>query len=235
MSLRLPIDRLNWILVKRLYFMRNVRGFWAHWNTYAGGELKFQEHNYLYKNSYLRHVSLGRYTYVVGSRIVRTNVGAFCSIGSEALIGGLGKHPTNLLSTHPIFYSSLKQSGISFEADSLFSEFSSSVIGNDVWVGTRAILLDGVNIGDGSVIAANSVVTRDVPPYAIVAGVPARVIKYRFSDEIIRYLLDWKWWDLPTPVLQKLTKQFSTYKSLTSDSINRIIDQSKQLTQEYKL
>jgi acetyltransferase-like isoleucine patch superfamily enzyme len=69
------------------------------------------------------------------------------------------------------------------------------VIGNDVWIGTQSVILTGVTIGDGAVIAANSVVSKDVPPYAIVGGTPAKVLKYRFSNEVIEKLLELKWWN----------------------------------------
>lgn len=81
------------------------------------------------------------------------------------------------------------------------------IIGNDVWIGANAIILQGVTIGDGAIIAAGAVVTKDVPPYAIVGGVPAKVIKYRFSDEVILKLLQIKWWDKPEEwIIQKLEK-----------------------------
>ncbi len=74
-------------------------------------------------------------------------------------------------------------------------------IGNDVWIGANVTLMDGITVGDGAVIGACSVVTKDVPPYAIIGGNPAKVIKYRFSDEHIRALIDIKWWNKPTHVI----------------------------------
>jgi carbonic anhydrase/acetyltransferase-like protein (isoleucine patch superfamily) len=79
----------------------------------------------------------------------------------------------------------------------------SIVVGNDVWVGTRAIILSGVTIGDGAIVAAGSVVTKDVPPYAIVAGNPARLIRYRFSDETIAAMCRIRWWDWPLEVIEQ--------------------------------
>ena len=70
-------------------------------------------------------------------------------------------------------------------------------VGNDVWIGARAIIMDGIKIGDGAIIGANSVVTKDVPPYAIVAGCPAKLIRYRFSEDVINKLLELCWWDYP--------------------------------------
>lgn len=140
--------------------------------------------------------NVGSFCYFVNAKISRTNMGNFCSIGPNALVGGLGKHPTNMLSTHPVFYSSLKQCGYSFTLNSHFEEFAVTSIGNDVWIGANSIVLDGVNVGDGAIIAAGSVVVKDVPPYAVVGGVPAKVIRYRFSKDEIDKLLNLNWWNL---------------------------------------
>ena len=83
-----------------------------------------------------------------------------------------------------------------------------TVIGADVWVGARATVVAGVNVGVGAVIGTGSVVTRDVPPYAIVAGVPAKVIKYRFSEDIIKRLLESKWWEFPDGVIKEAATEF---------------------------
>jgi virginiamycin A acetyltransferase len=93
-------------------------------------------------------------------------------------------------------------------------------IGNDVWIGTQSVILSGITIGDGAVIAANSVVTRDVPPFAIVAGTPAIILKYRFSNEIIERLLDIKWWNWDIQKI-KLNKQLF-YDKLTLSMLNDI-------------
>ena len=82
-------------------------------------------------------------------------------------------------------------------------------IGNDVWIAAGAHVLRGVKVSDGAVIAANAVVTKDVPPYAIVAGVPAKIVKYRFSDDQIKSLLDIKWWDFSEEQLIKARQFFN--------------------------
>src|SRR5690606_40549227 len=81
-------------------------------------------------------------------------------------------------------------------------------VGSDVWIGAGSIVLDGISIGDGAIIAAGAVVNKDVPPYAIVGGVPARIIRYRFDEETRAALLEWRWWDLDNSKLQALAPGF---------------------------
>lgn len=159
----------------------------------------FGYHNRIYDHSILYNVSLGDYSYVGGDcRLMNVTIGKFVSIGPSVWIGGLPSHPLHLKSTFPGFYQ--KDSsfyGIEPEYDYPESEFKHVTIGNDVWIGARAMILDGVSIGDGAVIAAGAVVTKDVPPYAIIGGVPARVIKYRFSEQKIYEMLQSQWWNDP--------------------------------------
>jgi len=138
-----------------------------------------------------------------------SEIGAYCSIAPGAKIGGLGRHPTDWISTHPAFYSTLGQAGLAFADKDMVDECVQTKIGNDVWIGTNAIIMDGVTVHDGAVIGAGAVVTKDVPPYAVVGGVPAKVIRYRFSDEIIDEIRSLQWWDWPTGVLQKLASKFA--------------------------
>ena len=224
------INRLIWIVYKRLYYQRRLAGFSAHWNTNAGGNLQFSEYNRLYKGSFLHDVSLGRFTYInTDTTVIRASIGSFCSIGPDVLIGGLGRHPARFLSTHPVFYSSQQQAGISFVRKSQFMEHTTTVIGNDVWMGTRSFVLDGLIVGDGVIIAANAVVTKNVPPFAIVGGVPAKIIRYRFSDEVGEFLLDWQWWQLPIHVLQKLAIEFNTREKWQIDDVKRLYELGKRL------
>lgn len=142
--------------------------------------------------------SVGSYSYIAkSSEISYTDIGKFCSIGAEVWIG-VGKHPPNFISTNPVFYSTLnKQLGFSFSDKQLYEEFSRCTIGNDVWIGSRVMILDGITIGDGAIVAANSVVTKDVAPYSVVGGTPAKLIKTRFDEATTKKLLQQKWWNWP--------------------------------------
>ncbi|CAQ89626.1 TPA: CatB-related O-acetyltransferase [Escherichia coli] len=146
---------------------------------------------------------IGKYSYVAGASIGNATVGKFCSIAKGAKIGGLGAHPTTFISSHPIFYSTKKQCGVTFTSKDYFLENADTILGNDVWVGTNAIIMDGVTIGDGAIIGAGAIVTKDVPPYAIVVGVPAIIKRYRFPTEQIEILKKIKWWDWPEQDLKK--------------------------------
>jgi acetyltransferase-like isoleucine patch superfamily enzyme len=156
----------------------------------------FGRHNVIYDNVFLRDVSLGDFTYVsTGCRLHNTSVGKFGCIGPEVL-SGLGMHPSrDFVSVHPVFYTPETASGMSFTSDAKFDEYKTVAIGHDVWIGARAILLDGVVIGNGAVVGAGAVVTKNVPPYAVVGGVPARIIRYRFTPEQIESLEASQWWD----------------------------------------
>lgn len=128
-----------------------------------------------------------------------------CSIACGAkFLFNSANHTMRSLSTYPfpIFYDEWEH-GI--WADKAWDSKGDIVIGNDVWVGFEAVILAGVTIGDGAIIGARAVVTKDVPPYTIVGGVPAKPIRKRFSDEDIAALLVLKWWDLPPcEILQRI-------------------------------
>jgi len=167
-------------------------------------ESRFGKYNKINENTYLYKVTYGDYSYsAMNVTIMNCEIGKFCSIAQGVSIG-LGKHPVNdFVSTHPSFYSLHKQCGFSFSDAQYFDEMGFVKIGNDVWIGANAIILDDVTIGNGAVIAANSVVTKDVPCYAIVGGTPAKIIKFRFSEEDIVILEKLNWWDKDSLWLQE--------------------------------
>ncbi len=146
-------------------------------------------------NFYTRisHTEVGDYTYFSANcQIMHAVIGSFCSIGPGTKIG-LGSHPTNLVATSPIFYSTSKVvNNINWVDRDYHDEFSKVKIEDNVWVGADVYIMNDVEIGEGAVCAAGSVVTKDVPPYAIVGGVPARVITYRFDQQTIEQLLKLK-------------------------------------------
>ncbi len=169
----------------------------------------FGTYNTIYENARLIDVTVGDFTYFSSNSWVSNAViGKFCSIGPGVMCG-LGIHPTSFVSTHPAFYSTQKQAQVTFATKNLFDEHKMTNIGNDVWIGARAIILDGVTIGDGAIIAAGAVVTKNVAPYAIMGGVPATIIKYRFGDDEIKSLLRLQWWNRDPQWLQLHSEQFT--------------------------
>jgi acetyltransferase-like isoleucine patch superfamily enzyme len=144
-------------------------------------------------------VSVGRFTYgdpqfKLWQLSDRIEIGAFCSIAEDVTIFGGGEHNTNWVTTYPL--------RIAFgdplaEKDGHPSSKGPTRIGSDVWIGFGATILSGVNVGDGAVIGARTVVASDVPPYAVIVGNPGKVIRYRFAPEQVAALLEIKWWDWP--------------------------------------
>jgi len=169
----------------------------------------------------LHDVEMGDYSYVSrGALVANTTIGRFCSVGPH-LCCGQGLHPTAGVSTHPMFYSTAKQNGVSLTDRPLFEESKHTTIGNDVFIGANVTIIDGVTIGDGAVVGAGAVVTRDVPPYAVAVGVPARVVKYRFDAETVQALLQRRWWDDPADHLHEVTEHFWDVKGFLTDKTQR--------------
>jgi virginiamycin A acetyltransferase len=145
------------------------------------------------------NINIGIYSYGV-TQILNSeyraleSIGSFCAIANGLTLAGFN-HPTNMLTTHPILtaqnYGFIDKSMI---LEDIHPKNKKIIIENDVWIGSNVTITAGVRISNGAIIGAGSVVTRDVPPYAIVVGVPAKVIKYRFSQNTINALLKIKWW-----------------------------------------
>tara|TARA_B110001469_G_scaffold124802_1_gene139104 strand:+ start:1367 stop:2089 length:723 start_codon:yes stop_codon:yes gene_type:complete len=167
------------------------------------------EHCKIYDTTLLRNVEVGRYTTLWGPGILLDGgldgikIGSFCSIGRGVLFYG-ANHSLDRVSTY--FF---EQNVFHSEATSCLVSKGPIIVGNDVWIGANSIILPGVQIGDGSVIAAGSVVVKDVPNYSIVGGNPAKVLKYRFSEERRAELSELAWWGWPIEKIQENRNFFS--------------------------
>lgn len=179
------------------------------------------KHTKLYSKYIIVQSEIGDYTYIAGnSNISCATIGKFCSIGTN-FICGWGIHPTNGISTAPMFYSTLKQNGMTLSLSDKIEERKKISIGNDVFIGMNVTVLDGVTIGDGAIIGAGAIVSKDIPPYAVAVGNPIRIIKYRFDDHIIQELLALQWWNLPEDHLTLVEQYFW--------DINTFIEKTKEL------
>jgi virginiamycin A acetyltransferase len=173
-------------------------------NSNLSGKVNVADHTGIFDCNIVGDVSIGRYSTINGSNttifsgINKIEIGNFCSIAPGCSIYEIN-HISDRCATYNIFrnliHADSKSRFIwSGSMDLDVVSRGSIKIGNDVWIGTQACILSGVIVGDGAIIAANSTVTRNVPPYAIVMGNPAKIVKYRFSKDLIVSLLEVKWW-----------------------------------------
>jgi len=158
---------------------------------------------------------IGLNSYIGKNSIMYAYIGNYCSIGANVSTV-IGTHPTNFVSSSPVFYSTMNQTGLKkLYSSHKFDEILDYTfkgrkygikIGNDVWIGDNVMIKGGIEIGDGAIIAMGSVVTKDVQPFSIVGGVPARLIRYRFDKKTIFRLLESKWWLSDIEKLKKYSK-----------------------------
>lgn len=161
--------------------------------------------------------SMGRYSYCgYDCWIIESDIGAFCSISNNVRIGG-PSHPVEWASTSPVFHGGSNILNKHFSKHE-FNPFSRTTIGNDVWIGECALIKAGIKIGDGAVIGMGSVVTKDVGPYEIWAGNPAKLIRLRFSTEIIESLTKIQWWDWEEEKLSNIADMITNPSSLIENS-----------------
>ncbi len=188
------------------------------YKAYINSRTRLAGYNTIQDNVLLAGARIGRGTYICReSNFNDAVVGPFCSIGRNVRIIN-GQHPTHtFVSTHPAFFSPNGQPGFSFVKEKRFEDNAyinrekriSIEVGADVWMGNNVSLMAGIRIGTGAVIASGAVVNKDVPPYTVVGGVPAREIKKRFTDEQIAYLLDTRWWERPFEELRRDADSFA--------------------------
>ncbi|MHC8311220.1 CatB-related O-acetyltransferase [Pseudomonas sp. GT1P32] len=146
-----------------------------------------------------KRLSIGAHTYIRSGCVLSavSSIGRFCSIGNDCYIGqDKNTHPSDWVSSHPFQFTRTK---LSFEP-----EIVDVTIGDDVWIGHGAMIMEGVTVGTGAIIATRALVAHDVPPYAVVAGIPAKVIKYRHPPEVVAQLLDSRWWECNVDFLLSL-------------------------------
>lgn len=189
-------DKANIYLKNVISSPNIIVGDYTMYNDFVQDPVLFEKNNVLY------HYPINHDKLVIGK---------FCSIACGArFLFNSANHRMNALSTYPfpLFFEEwgLDQKDVTDSWDNK----GDIVVGNDVWIGYEAVILAGVTIGDGAIIGTRALVTKDVPPYTVVGGVPARPIKKRFSDETVSELLEIKWWDWPK---EKIADNIEAIKS----------------------
>ena len=164
--------------------------------------------------------TLGEYSYISQYSIInKTKIGKFSSIANGVYIG-LWEH-NRAVSTHSFYL--YEHSGNFVEGYTNYDRDDiETYIGHDVWIGANAVVMKGVSVGDGAIVGASAVVTKDVPPYAIVVGNPARIIKYRYEKSEIKWLLELEWWNFSREKIKELVEKkafndFKLFKKLLKD------------------
>lgn len=187
----------------------------------------FENNVIINRRSYINDSYIGKYTYAgINTTMNWTRIGRFCSLARNVDIGGFN-HDYKKITTMPIFrFTQANNGGGKISQHVAHTEYCE--IGSDVWIAAGAQILHKVKIGDGAVIGGGAVVTKNVPPYAIVVGVPARVIGYRFEEKYINKLLDIKWWNWPDDII---IREFSNIANndVNDETINLLEEISRAI------
>lgn len=186
--------------------------------AYFNGDTLFEGTNVIHRGTVVSGSKIGYGTYIgANTQLGNAEIGRYCSIASNVKVV-TATHPTKgFVSTSPMFFSTLRQTGKTYCDTIKFNEFllvngRSVIVGNDVWIGDNVIIKGGITIGHGAIVAMDACVTKDIPPYAIVGGVPAKIIRYRFSEEEISRLLALEWWNKPETWIIKHSSMFTNVK-----------------------
>ncbi|MDT3275659.1 CatB-related O-acetyltransferase [Shewanella sp. SP2S2-4] len=195
---------------------------------------KFEGSNHIKKNTNLKDSSVGFATYIgKNCNLYRAKIGRFCSIANDVSII-ISDHPTNIVSTHPCFHKGnhpvMRQIGLSMNLNYSHSDSGrvdgyNIKIGSDVWIGESVKIMKNIVIGDGAIIGTGAIITKDVPPYSICVGVPAKVIKYRFNAEVINFLISNQWWN-------KSKKEIMDVQSLFLD-VDKYIEHEQKVIEKH--
>ena len=220
----------NIALYFRRKYLKRKHGVKFGKKVFIGFSTICEGQNSFSSNSSIVSSFIGYASYLAeGTRFSRTKIGRYCSIGPNVSCI-FGKHPSKtFVSTHPAFFSLKNPVDLYYSKTQRFKEFAdfriekgkySIIIGNDVWIGANVSIMDGVKIGDGVIIAANALIIKDVPPYTIIGGIPAKKIKMRFSQEEIEFLLKLKWWDKSKTWIEDHAEYFDDIKKLQNQLLN---------------
>lgn len=217
---KLIIKFFKYIKKKKLRISKNVimgKGVSYSFST------KFEGKNKIGENTCINNSKVGFATYIGQECLfVNTIIGKYSCIANNVKII-IGKHPTSkFVSIHPAFFSISKQAGFTYVDKQKFEEIEyidkekniSVIIGNDVWIGENVTILGGVEIGDGAIIGANTLVTKNIEPYSINVGMPSKLINYRFSEEDRKFLKNLKWWNKPEEWIIKNKNKFEDIKKI---------------------
>lgn len=223
--------------LKNIYFKLKWRGKLKFClNDIIGFSSVFEGANRIgYKTSFGGRMGYGSY---IGNYCdLRADIGRFtCIAGNVVTDNGLHPYKEPFVSVSPMFFSVLKQNGETFATETLFNEYRKVDdefvvrIGNDCWIGEGVFIVGGVTIGDGAVVLARGVVTKDVPPYAIVGGVPARIIGFRYDEKTVKYLMETRWWDRPLSWIRgnwRLFSDMSKFKQNVITEESHVEDHNK--------
>lgn len=209
-----------------MFFRNKVKLYSKHvrflGNSFADTNCIFEGYNSIGEDSKLKSVELGLGSYIGAyNKWTKVKVGKFSSIASNIHIIA-GKHPTStFVSTHPAFFSkSSNAAGFTFVSKQLYDEVPLTKngflveIGSDVWIGDNVSIMSGVTIGDGAIIGANTLVIKDIDPFSINVGIPAKKIKTRFSESEIKKISSLKWWNFDWDWLKTNSEKFSNVKNI---------------------